>query len=76
MMKNIQRKLQISKDTGILYSFGRHDFVRALKRKLEENLSPLIDDELEKYSTTGHIDSGSHETLVNQIINHIIQSKQ
>ncbi|GFO20670.1 protein broad-minded [Plakobranchus ocellatus] len=57
-------------------NFHKHDFVRALKRKLEECLSPLIDDELEKYSTTGHIDSGSHETLVNQIIDHIIQSKQ
>ncbi|GFR74597.1 protein broad-minded-like [Elysia marginata] len=57
-------------------NFHKHDFVRALKRKLEECLSPLIDDELDKYSTTGHIDSGSHETLVNQIIDHIIQSKQ
>ena len=49
--------------------------MKALKRELETTLSPLIEDELEKYSTTGHVDSGSHETLIGQITDHIIQSR-
>ncbi|KAH9488114.1 hypothetical protein Btru_065340, partial [Bulinus truncatus] len=42
-------------------SFHKHDLVRALKRKLDEILSPLIDDEPERNSTTGQTDS--HENL-------------
>ncbi|XP_012936761.1 protein broad-minded [Aplysia californica] len=57
-------------------NFHKHEFVKALKRELEQTLSPLIEDELEKYSTTGHVDSGSHETLVSRITDHIIQSRQ
>ncbi|BFZ12598.1 hypothetical protein BsWGS_15637 [Bradybaena similaris] len=56
-------------------NFHKHDFIKALKHKLEESLSSLIDDELDKYSTSGHIDSDIHETLISQIINIITQSK-
>jgi hypothetical protein len=35
----------------------------------------MIDEELEKYSTAGHIDSGSQETLVTSITRSITQSK-
>ena len=55
---------------------SRHELVKNLKRKLDELVSPLIDDELEKYSTAGHIDSGSQETLVTRITKSVTQSKQ
>ncbi|KAL8584561.1 hypothetical protein ACOMHN_016880 [Nucella lapillus] len=57
-------------------NFHKHELVKNLKRKLDELVSPLIDDELEKYSTAGHIDTGSHETLVTRITKSITQSKQ
>ncbi|XP_070203121.1 protein broad-minded-like isoform X1 [Littorina saxatilis] len=57
-------------------NFHKHELVKNLKRKLDELLSPLIDEELEKYSTAGHIDSGSQETLVNRITKTVTQSKQ
>ncbi|CAG5121521.1 unnamed protein product [Candidula unifasciata] len=57
-------------------NFHKHDFIKTLKHKLEETLSNLIDEELDKYSTSGHIDSEIHETLVSQIIHTITQSKQ
>jgi hypothetical protein len=63
------------------YSFSffvflyRHELVKSLKRKLDELVSPMIDEELEKYSTAGHIDSGSQETLVTSITRSITQSK-
>ncbi|XP_076469965.1 protein broad-minded-like isoform X2 [Babylonia areolata] len=57
-------------------NFHKHEFVKNLKRRLDELVSPLIDDELEKYSTAGHIDTGSQETLVTRITKSITQSKQ
>ena len=56
--------------------FSRHELVKNLKHKLDELVSPLIDEELEKYSTAGHIDSGSQETLVTRITKSVTQSKQ
>ncbi|CAL1530647.1 unnamed protein product [Lymnaea stagnalis] len=57
-------------------NFHRHDFVKALKRKLDEILSPLVDDEPERNSTAGHIDSGGHESRVNRVIDHIMESRE
>ncbi|KAK7505391.1 hypothetical protein BaRGS_00003553 [Batillaria attramentaria] len=57
-------------------NFHKHELVKSLKRKIDELLSPLIDDELEKYSTAGHIDSGSQDTLVTRITKSVVQSKQ
>ncbi|KAI8790403.1 protein broad-minded [Biomphalaria glabrata] len=55
-------------------NFHKHDFVKALKRKLEEILSPLIEEEPERNSMAGHIDS--HESQVNSFIDRIIESKE
>ncbi|XP_052817688.1 protein broad-minded-like isoform X1 [Mya arenaria] len=52
--------------------FHRYEFVRQLKRKIEEILGPQIDEEIEKHG--GHIDNG-HETLVSKITDRIIKSK-
>lgn len=52
----------------------RHEFVKALKRKLDETLSPLINEEPERNSIAGHADN--HESRVNNIIDHILQSRE
>lgn len=57
-------------------NFHKHELVKNLKRKLDELVSPMIDEELEKYSTAGHIDSGSQETLVTSITKSITHSRQ
>ncbi|PVD21206.1 hypothetical protein C0Q70_19375 [Pomacea canaliculata] len=57
-------------------NFHKHELVKNLKRKVDELLSPLIDEELEKYSSAGHVDSGSQETLVTRITTTITQSRQ
>ncbi|XP_059144454.1 protein broad-minded-like isoform X2 [Physella acuta] len=55
-------------------NFHRHEFVKALKRKLDETLSPLINEEPERNSIAGHADN--HESRVNNIIDHILQSRE
>ncbi|KAL4234490.1 hypothetical protein ACF0H5_006135 [Mactra antiquata] len=52
--------------------FHRYEFVKVLKKKIEEILGPHIEDEIEKHG--GRVENG-HETLVNKIIERIIKSK-
>ncbi|XP_053402163.1 protein broad-minded-like isoform X2 [Mercenaria mercenaria] len=53
-------------------NFHRYEFVKQLKKKIEEILGPQIEDEIEKHG--GRVDNGQ-ETLVNKITERIIKSK-
>ncbi|XP_060080662.1 protein broad-minded-like [Ylistrum balloti] len=56
-------------------NFHRYEFVRQLKRKIEEVLGPIIEDEIEKQSTsTGSVDIGQ-DTLVSRITERVIHSR-
>ena len=53
----------------------RFEFVKQLKRKIDEALSPLIEDEIEKFAMAGQVDTSGQETLVSKITQSVIQSK-
>ncbi|XP_078335507.1 protein broad-minded-like isoform X8 [Crassostrea virginica] len=55
--------------------FHRFEFVKQLKRKIDEALSPLIEDEIEKFAMAGQVDTSGQETLVSKITQSVIQSK-
>ena len=50
----------------------RYEFVKQLKKKIEETLGPQIEDEIEKQG--GQVGNGQ-ETLVSKITDRIIKSK-
>ena len=52
----------------------RYEFVKLLKKKIEENLGPQIEEEIEKQTTTGHMDNGQ-DTLISKITDCIIKSR-
>ena len=49
--------------------------MKQLKRKIDEALSPLIEDEIEKFAMAGQVDTSGQETLVSKITQSVIQSK-
>ena len=51
-------------------------FVKELKHRIDELLGPLIDDEIERHSTTSHVATGTSDTLVGRITDQIIHSRQ
>lgn len=55
--------------------FCRFEFVKQLKRKIDEALSPLIEDEIEKFAMAGQVDTSGQETLVSKITQSVIHSK-
>ncbi|XP_061197318.1 protein broad-minded-like [Saccostrea echinata] len=55
--------------------FHRFEFVKQLKRKIDEALSPLIEDEIEKFAMAGQVDTSGQETLVSKITQCVIHSK-
>lgn len=55
--------------------FHRFEFVKQLKRKIDEALSPLIEDEIEKFAMAGQVDTSGQETLVSKITQSVIHSK-
>ncbi|XP_041376240.1 protein broad-minded-like isoform X2 [Gigantopelta aegis] len=57
-------------------NFHKYEFVKELKHRIDELLGPLIDDEIERHSTTSHVATGSSDTLVGRITDQIIHSKQ
>ncbi|XP_052230944.1 protein broad-minded-like isoform X2 [Dreissena polymorpha] len=69
-VENVEETLQHLEENDD--KFHRYEFVKNLKRKIEEILGPQIDEEIEKHG--GQIDNG-HETLVSQITDRIIKSK-
>ena len=73
MIACIKRSL-IGEINILFYSVCRYEFVKQLKRKIEELLGPQIEEEIEKQATAGHVDNGQ-DTLVTKIIDSIIKSK-
>lgn len=59
----------------VLINFCRFEFVKQLKRKIDEALSPLIEDEIEKFAMAGQVDTSGQETLVSKITQSVINSK-
>lgn len=53
-------------------NFHRYEFVKQLKKRIEDILGPHIEEEIEKHG--GHVDNGQ-ETLVSMITDRIIKSK-
>ncbi|XP_048254918.1 protein broad-minded-like isoform X2 [Haliotis rufescens] len=57
-------------------NFHKYEIIKLLKRKIDELLGPLIDDEIERFSTVGHIGANGQETVVSRITDRILQSQQ
>ena len=53
----------------------RHEFVKLLRRKLEDIIGPLAEDEIEKFDSGIH-DSNGQETLIKRITDKILHSRQ
>ena len=65
---------RISFKNEIFFIYCRYEFVKQLKRKIEELLGQQIEEEIEKQATAGHVDNGQ-ETLVSKITDSIIKSR-
>ncbi|XP_052063658.1 protein broad-minded-like isoform X2 [Mytilus californianus] len=54
--------------------FHRHEFVKVLRRKLEDIIGPLAEEEIERFESSIH-DSNGQETLINKITDKILHSR-
>ncbi|KAL5021697.1 hypothetical protein ScPMuIL_000852 [Solemya velum] len=55
-------------------NFHKYEFVKLLKKKIDDSLGPLIEDEIEKHASSGHV--AGEETLVGKVIDRVIHSRQ
>ncbi|CAG2217907.1 unnamed protein product [Mytilus edulis] len=55
--------------------FHRHEFVKVLRRKIEDIIGPLAEEEIERFESSIH-DSNGQETLINKITDKILHSRQ
>ncbi|KAK3086457.1 hypothetical protein FSP39_018719 [Pinctada imbricata] len=57
-------------------NFNRYEFVRMLKKKIDESVSTLIEDEVERFAMEGqHVDTTGQVTLISKITQSVLQSK-
>jgi hypothetical protein len=74
----VDRNIQSSNKQGFQYFISyiyRHEFIKLLRRKLEDVIGPLTEEEVEKFETDIH-DSNGQETLITRITDKILHSRQ
>lgn len=56
--------------------YFRYDIVKFLKKEIEESIGPLVDEEIELYSESGHEYMSDTETLVARITDKVTKSPE